>query len=223
MPKRSHSALLIVAAFAAGLAAGPAHAAENGPAEVVARVNAALIEVMRNADQLGYQGRYRSLEPVLTDAFNLPLMAAVSVGKYWRELDGAQRGRLVSAFSRMSVGTFASRFDGYGGERFEILGNQKGPRKSVLVRNQIVKSDGETVQINYLLKTFKDRWRVVDIYLDAKYSEMALRRSEYTAVVANEGLDGLIRRIEQKLSDWAAEGERGSPAATTCALKADSN
>lgn len=208
MPKRSYSILLIVAAFAAGLAAGPAGAAENGPEGVVARVNAALIEVMRNADQLGYQGRYQRLEPVLTEAFNLPLMAAVSVGKHWRKLDGAQRKRLVSAFSRMSVGNFASRFDGYSGEKFEILGNEKGPRKSILVRNQIVKSDGEAVQINYLLKTFKDRWRVVDIYLDAKYSEMALRRSEYTAVVANEGFDSLLQRIERKLTDWAAEGQR---------------
>ncbi|MFQ5774447.1 MAG: ABC transporter substrate-binding protein [Kiloniellaceae bacterium] len=205
MASRIHAALLSAILIFAAPCAG-ASAATGSPSEVVEHLNAVLLDVMRNAKELGYQGRYERLAPVLREAFNFPLMAGVSVGKHWRMLNEKQRAQLIESFARMSIGTFASRFDGYKGEHFELVGEQQGPRKSVLVRNRLIKSDGETVEINYLLKTYDDRWRVVDVYLDAKYSELAMKRSEYTSVVANEGFDSLIRRIDDKLAQFAAKG-----------------
>ncbi len=179
-------------------------AAERTPSEIVEDLNGALIEVMRNAGQLGYQGRYDHLAPVLSAAFNFELMARVSVGRHWRGLEPAQHQRLIDTFSRISIANFASRFDGFSGERFEVIGERSAPRKSVLVRNRLIKSDGDAVEINYLLRNFNGRWRVIDIFLDAKYSEMAIKRSEYSAVVSNHGFDILIQKLEAKLATYAA-------------------
>jgi ABC-type transporter MlaC component len=43
-------------------------------------------------------------------------------------------------------------------------------------------------------------WRVVDVYLDSIYSELALKCSEYSSVLANEGFDSLIQKIDAKLA-----------------------
>lgn len=184
----------------------PAAAAEEAPSDIVGRLNAVLMEVMQQADELGFSGRYDRLAPVLSEAFNFSLMARVSVGRHWRKLENSDRDRLVDAFGRMSIATFAARFDGYSGERFEVLGEKPAPRKAILVRNRLIKSDGEAVEINYLLKTAEGRWRVVDVFLDAKYSELAMKRSEYGSVIKNAGFDELIRRLNEKIATLAAEG-----------------
>lgn len=183
----------------------PAAAAEAAPSDIVGRLNAVLMEVMQQADALGFSGRYDRLAPVLSEAFNFPLMARISVGRHWRKLEDSDRDRLVDAFGRMSIATFAARFDGYSGERFEVLGEKPAPRKAILVRNRLIKNDGEAVEINYLLKTAEGRWRVVDVFLDAKYSELAMKRSEYRSVIKNAGFDELIRSLDQKIADLAAE------------------
>lgn len=203
MTFRLLAAFLLFGLLAAG--PGPARADADSPAEIVERLNTVLIEVMRDAETLGFQGRYDRLAPALTEAFDFPLMARVSVGRHWRELDPPQRERLVESFGRMSIATFAARFDGYGGEQFKILGEEPAPRKTVLVRNHLVKTDGEAVPINYLLKGGEESWRVVDVFLDAKYSELAMKRSEYGSVIKNHGFEMLIRSLDDKVAELAAQ------------------
>ncbi len=192
--------LLICAAGASAV-----RAAEPTPSAVVERLNVALIEVMQEAEALGFQGRYQRLAPVLSQTFDFPFMARISAGGGWRAWDAATRGRYAEAFANMSIATYAARFDGFGGERFEILGEAPGRRKTVLVRNHLVRSDGDAVAIDYLLKATGGHWRVVDVYLDGKYSELALKRSEYGAVIKNHGVAALIQSLDEKAADLAAE------------------
>src|SRR3546814_5064478 len=77
-------------------------------------------------------------------------MARVVIGGHWSGVSDAQQQAFIDAFTDYSIGVFASRFDGYEGERFEVLGEQPARRGAVLVENQIVRSDGEPVAINYL-------------------------------------------------------------------------
>ena len=199
---RSLAKYLLVLAFLAVLTPTVSQAEANTPVE---RLNATLLHVMQNADQLGYKGRYEALAPVLTEAFNFPVMARISVGKHWASLNKEQKKQLTLAFARLSVATFAARFDGYGGETFEIRG-ERNNRKNVIVDNVLVKSDGEVVPINYVVRKFDRGWRIIDIYLDAKYSELAIRRSEYSAMMENEGFETLMSSIEDKIATYAAEG-----------------
>ncbi|MEE8187843.1 MAG: ABC transporter substrate-binding protein [Kiloniellales bacterium] len=193
---------LVVFALLLASALGPARAQE-GPRDIVSRLNETLIGVMRQAEALGYEGRYERLAPVLEGTFDFPRMAQISVGRHWRELDQGQRERLTAIFGRMSIATFAARFDGYSGERFNILGEERAPRQAVLVRNQLIKSDGDAIEINYLLREREGAWRVLDIFLDAKYSEMAMKRSEYSSVIKAKGFEGLIQALEAKIAELA--------------------
>ncbi len=198
-------ALLSIVMIAPWAAPSPA-AAEETPRAIVARLNATLISVMREAETLGYEGRFVRLAPVLEEIFDFSRMAGVSVGRHWRKLDEAQRERLIVTFGRMSIATFAARFNGFSGERFQILGVEQAPRKAVLVRNLIIKSDGEAVAIDYLLRPGTDGWRVIDVFLEAKYSEMAMKRSEYSSVFAKQGFEGLVDILEAKIAKLADQG-----------------
>ena len=203
MLSRWRAMVSVLAVVAAVGLAGQVQAATSSPSDVVARLNDTVLSVMQDAEPLGFQGRFDRLAPELLGAFNFQVMASIAVGKYWSELDTAQRRRLIDVFGRTSIATFADRFNGYSGERFEVLEETPGPRDSVLVRNKLVKIADDSVEINYLLRQYDGRWRVVDVFLDAKYSEMALKRSEYTAVISNQGFDTLIQSLEEKLKQMA--------------------
>src|SRR3546814_19301510 len=107
---------------------------------------------MKNADELGYRGRYEALAPVLRETFDFPAMARVVIGGHWSGVSDAQQQAFIDAFTDYSIGVFASRFDGYEGERFEMLGEQPWRRGHVLVENQNVRSSGGRVASTYLTR-----------------------------------------------------------------------
>ena len=100
----------------------------------------------------------------------------------------------------MSVATYADRFDGYSGESFEILGEEPGPRDTVMVRTRIVRPDEEDVPISYMMREQDGAWRAIDVFLDAKYSELAMRRSEYGSIIEREGFDRLLRALRDQVA-----------------------
>ena len=106
----------------------------------------------------------------------------------------------------MSIATYAARFDGYSGERFEIVSEEKSVRDTILVKTRLIKSDGGPVALNYLTRARGgEDWRIIDVFLDARFSELARLRADYTAVIKRQGFVELIDLIEAKIAAMAAE------------------
>ncbi|WP_043360217.1 ABC transporter substrate-binding protein [Belnapia sp. F-4-1] len=180
----------LLAALAA-LSIAPAARAQTAPIE---RLNAALLDVMRNARSLGVRGREQRLRPVMEQVFNLPAMARIAVGPPWTTFSPADQQALVAAFSDWSIATYANRFDGYGGESFEIEGSTPRPNGDVLVNTRIVRPNDSPVQINYLLRES----RIVDVYLTGTISELASRRSEFAGLLRDGGAQRLVAELRQR-------------------------
>jgi phospholipid transport system substrate-binding protein len=197
---------LIAAVIGVVLLSAPASAQDEGPESVVERLNDALLDVMQAADELGYAGRFERLEPVLTELFNFPFMARIAIGTTWRELGEPERAQLVDLFTQMSIANFAARFDGYGGERFEIVGQEPGPREAVLVSSRLVLPDDDPVGLDYLLREFDGDWQIIDVLLDATFSELARQRAEFAAILRDGGVPGLAASLERQIDRLAAEG-----------------
>jgi len=195
---------LLVSACCLVLVVFPASSAQT-PSERIGGLNAALLDVMKNAADLGYRGRYEKLHPVMTGLYDFSLMSRVAVGAYWKGLEKAKREQLIDAFSRMSVATYAARFDGYSGEKFEIISSEKSVRDTMLVKTNLIKSDGTPIALNYLTRTRDGEWRIIDVFLDARFSELARLRADYTAVIKREGFDILIETIEAKIKGLTEE------------------
>jgi phospholipid transport system substrate-binding protein len=200
LPLSKHLGGLLLAVLLAG---GGSIAADDGPEAVIEQLNAALLETMRGAEELGYAGRYEALEPVLRQSFDFPLMTRLSVGRAWSELEPAERERLVDLFAQMSTANFAARFDGFSGERFEMRGQRAGPRDAVVVESAIVRPDDDPVELDYVLREGEAGWRIIDVLLDGKYSELAKQRSEFAALLASGGLPELVASLERKIRQLA--------------------
>jgi phospholipid transport system substrate-binding protein len=180
----------------------PAHAAGEAPRPVVETFYRALIDVMKQATTLGFDGRYKRLQPAIDSAFNLPLMVRLAVGPQWTQLSPDQQRRLTDAFRRFSIATYASRFDGYDGEHFEVRGEKPNVAGGgTLVETRLVATKGEAVELNYLLRQEEGRWQIIDVFLSGTISELATRRSEFTSVLRRDGPDGLATMLERKIAE----------------------
>jgi phospholipid transport system substrate-binding protein len=184
------------------LIAIPARAA-NGPgsvgsAAIVEQLHARLLKVMKVARNLEIAERFKRLEPAVADAYSMAKMLHLTVGSEWSKARPDQRERLLNAFSDISVGTYARRFNGYSGEHFKTIAARPGPRGTILVETQIVRREKAPVLLTYVTLKVGKNWRIVDVLLDNAISELAVRRSEYRRIVQRDGIDGLIRALRKK-------------------------
>jgi len=197
------SACLSGLALALTLTAPGAQAAES-PRATIDRFHAGLLDVMKRASELGYEGRYRQLEAIIGRHFDTPFMASKAVGRYWKEMGEVDQGRLVQAFGRFTVANYAGRFDGWSGQSFESEREEPSLYETVLVYTRLAEPAGDVIEINYRLRAIDGQWRIIDVYLNGTVSEIALRRSEYSSILGREGVDGLISALEGKIRELAA-------------------
>jgi phospholipid transport system substrate-binding protein len=187
------------------LLAGPARAEAIAPAaptvQVVEKLHAALIGVMKEAKALGYQGRYERLAPVLKETYDTSFMAEKSVGRFWKQASPEEQAALVETFSRFMIANYAGRFEGYSGQHFETLAEEPSVQGTVLVRTRLLEPEGEGVQLDYRLRETPGGWKIIDVYLNGTVSELALRRSEYSSLIKREGWKAVLTALDARIHD----------------------
>jgi phospholipid transport system substrate-binding protein len=179
-----------------------ASAGDRGATDVVEKLHTTLLAVMKDGDKIGYQGRFEQLAPVINSSFDMPFISRTALGKYWETLNNEQRSRFVEAFTRMSIATYAANFDSYSGERFKTVGVKDVAGGRILVQSQLTKSDGGRVQLDYLLHRAGSQWRIVNIIAEG-VSDLALKRADYSAFLKNNGFEALLKRINEKISQYS--------------------
>lgn len=198
----------VAAAFglAIFLIAGPlgASVTADEPRSVISKLNSVLLQSMQGADKLGYKGRREILAPVIEDSFDLPFMIRYSAGRHWRKLTEPQQAALTAAFSDLTIATYADRFDGYSGEKFEIVAEQDARKGLKLVKTVLQKSNGERIKLDYLLRPSEKSWRIIDIFVKGRISELSTKRSEYSTALKRRGYDGLIEILKKKIAMLSA-------------------
>jgi len=176
-PSRSIAFALMVAALAAAPSGAQAQAASAPtPAATVQALCDALISAMKQGPALGFAGRRQLLEPEIRRAIDLPLMTRLVLGPPWRTLTPDLQRQLVDAFSDYSISTYANRFSGFSGEP-------------------------EPVRLDYLMRSSGGSWKIIDVYLSGTISELAARRSEFSAVLRQGGAAALVETLRKKAAE----------------------
>jgi phospholipid transport system substrate-binding protein len=192
------AALALCAGIALTAIPAAAMTADDGTA-TVRNFYSTLLDTMRRGTQLGARGRYAQLSPVVEQSFDIPFMTRLAVGPQWNSLNAAQQAQVTTAFERYIAAVYAERFDSYSGEQLTVTGETSSPAGTVIT-SQIVKSDGEPVHINYLMRDNK----IADVYLNGTISELATRRSEFGSILQTQGINGLITALNNKAAALAS-------------------
>jgi phospholipid transport system substrate-binding protein len=160
-----------------------------------------LLEVMKKGPALDFAARVKVLDPQLRRLYDLPLLTRLVVGPPWRSLGGDDQQALVEAFSDYSIAIYASRFKAYSGEQFVVdPAAAKSASGDAIVHTKIVPHGGDPIELDYLLRQEPSGWRIIDVLLNGTVSEMAERRSEYSATLRDGGAAALVKLLRDKIA-----------------------
>ena len=180
----------------------PSPAAETlAPAAIVDELHATLLATMKKANELGYSGRNQALYPVVSKLFDFPAIAKVVLGRHWNKLDDRQQSLFTDTFIKLSTATYASRFDGYSGEKFRRVSEEKLKRDRLLIRTELVKANGEVVKLDYVLQQEGERWLIINVIADG-VSDLSLKRADYTSILESQGFDALIASLNKNIAQY---------------------
>jgi phospholipid transport system substrate-binding protein len=159
-----------------------------------------LSAAMKNGTSLGFAGRRDRLKIAVQRAFDLPEMTRLAVGPRWRTMSPQQQSELVAAFGDYSAATYASRFTHDTGDRFEVNPAVTTTNDGTIVHTQLVLTGDAPVHLDYLMRSDKGGWKIEDVYLSGTISELATRRSEFSAVLDRGGPQALVDALRKKAS-----------------------
>lgn len=179
--------------------------AAQSPSEVIEKFNGALLEAMKKGQELGYEGRYKLLQPVIMNTFAFPYMASVCAGRYWKTFDEKQRSRMLDTYIDWTIATYAGRFNDYSGEKFE-MGKVETGQGIVTVVSRLIHGNDVT-EFDYRLRNLGGTWRIVDIQVSG-VSQLALTRAQFVSVIKDKGYDGLLVMLKDKIRRFS-RGEEG--------------
>ncbi|MBB6252758.1 ABC transporter substrate-binding protein [Nitrospirillum iridis] len=179
-------------------AAATAEAADPAVAKVKTFYDT-LLAGMKQAKQLGVKGRAEKLDPVIKSTFDLATMTRLAVGPTWEKFTPDQQKGAIDAFTKVTIATYANQFDGFNGEVFDVDPTPKARGADKIVETKLTPGgDNPPVPLNYLIRGQGDQARIVDVYLNGTISQLATRRSEFSAAVQQGGADALIQGLQQQ-------------------------
>ena len=167
---------------------------------VVKELHEKLLHIMKNAEELGYQGRYDEMEDVVISRFDTPLIAKVIMSRYWRKLDDEKKMDFIKLFQRLSVATYASRFDGYANESFVELSAEKLKKGRLLIKTELQRQHDRPVNLDYLMHQKDGQWKIISVIANG-VNDLSLKRAEYATVIKDNGFDGLVTEVGRKISE----------------------
>jgi len=192
----------IAAMFLQFFPAAGALAQELKPDELVKKVTDDVLAAVKSDKQLAAGDKQKALklaEEKVLPHIDFEEATRLAVGRSWRQANAGQKKELVDAFRTMLVRTYSNAITAYEGQTMKVMPlHMKAEDTDVTVHNQYIRPGGKPVQLDYQMhKTDGGAWKIYDIIVEG-VSLVLTYRSEFDAVVKQQGVDGLIKRLAEK-------------------------
>ncbi len=189
---------LLASAQAAVAASGAVSSAQPSQIiESVAQTFLADLDSHRAAYQSDPQLLRAAVDRDVLPYFDVQFAARLVLARYWRTATPDQQQRFISAFERSMFTNYGSALLGFQSCRLKVLPTRAAPDATeAIVRTTIRRDDGSTVQINFALHETPQGWKAWDVIVEG-VSYVKSFRDDFGAEIEQQGLDAVIRRLEQ--------------------------
>ncbi len=186
--------------------AGFAEVAEDAEIKAATKVvtdfQGVILNVMQQGDKLTFEQRFEVFKPAVIKSHDLTKITRIVVSKEWKTLTIEQKKELIRKFSTLSIASYAHYFNGFSGQSFKVESAKQLSPGQIYVHTFLVLPDDKDVSMDYLLKKTGDNWRIINIITNG-VSDLALKRSEYVAVIQKSGFDALLAEISVKIEKFS--------------------
>ena len=193
-----HSFVILVFASLAA----PVAAAEplGSPSSFVAEI-ARKAPIFMNSSALSSGDRRRQVEGLLQENFDMPRIARVILGNYWRTANVAHQREFITVLRAVLAFTYSDRFTRYNVESFRVVSQRELDAANTVVYTEI--NDPvleEQTKLEWLVAR-RDGYRIIDIIVSGTSMTRLMHDDFGSYLQRNDGdLSKLIHELRAKLN-----------------------
>jgi phospholipid transport system substrate-binding protein len=167
-----------------------------GPTEEVRSTLDAIIAVLKT--DLPSGEKTSKISSMIRESFDLRTMSQGILATNWKKASEEERARFQELFAELIETTYRDRVDTYNNEEVKYLGEKIKGRKAV-VETLVITASAE-IPVDYKMVNKGQGWLAYDVQVEG-VSLIRTYRDNYREIVKNEGMSGLLGRMEEKIEE----------------------
>ena len=187
-------AIVTAAAVLPGLS-GPMASQETPPAEqFISELIEKAIKVLELPVEAKLE-REKEFRTLLNQNFDMQLIVRLVLGRHWRTATPGQKSKFSHVFRTHLIQVYTSQLGVYGGETVEIEKSARLSKKDTVIYTLVIRNEDDPLRLDWRVRETDRGLKVIDVAAEG-VSMLTTKRSEFTSLVAREGVDALIGRLE---------------------------
>ncbi|MEM6812326.1 MAG: ABC transporter substrate-binding protein [Pseudomonadota bacterium] len=153
--------------------------------DFVESMGAEAISFLKNSN-LSSSAKQEKFRALLNRNFDLKTIGRFAMGRHWRTATPEQQKKYLRLFENMVVDIYASRFQEYEGQNFEVKSVREAGKNDFIVTSHIIPQGGQTVQVDWRVRDRNGSPKIIDVIIEG-VSMSLTQRSDFASVIQRGG------------------------------------
>ncbi|MCC6597823.1 MAG: ABC transporter substrate-binding protein [Alphaproteobacteria bacterium] len=137
--------------------------------------------------KLSLEDRKASFKKLLSNKFDMQTIGRFALGRHWQTATSAQREEYLDLFQKMTINSYAKRFDDYQGQALTVRGSRaEGSASDILVHSVITQKSGPEVKVDWRVRYKNGGYKVIDVIVEG-VSMAVTQRADFSSVIQRGG------------------------------------
>ena len=167
-----------------------------------------VLSVLRD-QSLDRDEKWQQISEVIYARFDIRSMSQSVLATNWQSATPDERKRFVEYFSQYIESTYRSKIETYTDQEVKYLKETVTDDRAEV--DTAIVTEATEIPVTYKMKYNQNDWYVYDVIIEG-VSMVNSYRSTFSAIVKNEGMDGLLNDIQKKIANYKEnEGQMEEP------------
>jgi len=158
-------------------------------------------------DSLAREIRWKKIGAVIDKSFDFRSMSQSILATNWKTATPAEREKFIEFFSQYIEETYRAKIESYTNQKIEYTGETINGKRAVV--ETLIITDSAEIPVNYKLKNNDGTWFAYDVVIEG-ISLVNNYRSTFSAIVKNDGMDGLLNDIQSRINKYKSSEQTDS-------------
>jgi len=165
-------------------------------AEVFLKSKIEAVLAVLQQKELEQQAKTKIVVEIIEPMFDFPIMARLTLKKYWAGLDQEQKERFIELFKISLKDFYAETLNLYTDEKIVYKASIQGRQKrKILIPTELI-SKGERISMDYKLYQSKNNWKVYDVEIKGT-SIIRTYQSQFYHDMRSGTIDDLLKKLDK--------------------------
>jgi len=173
-----------------------AAADKQSAAEVFLKSKLEAVLAVLQQKELEQQAKTKIVVEIIEPMFDFPIMARLTLKKYWAGLDQEQKERFIELFKISLKDFYVDTLNLYTDEKISYKASIQGRQKrKILIPTELI-SKGERISMDYKLYQSKNNWKIYDVEIKGT-SIIRTYQSQFYHDMRSGTIDDLLQKLKK--------------------------